>query len=80
MTKKKIPAPPKKATASPSTIGEPPPNEPVHPLEIAYQRLKDDSIASGLTVTDMEQPTDTGRLSVTFVPRRTTKPQEPPSK
>ena len=80
MTKKKIPGPPKKATASPSTIGEPPPNEPVHPLEIAYQRLKDDLIASGLTVTDMEQLTDTGRLSVTFVPRRTTKSQEPPSK
>ena len=75
---KKIPAPPKKATASPSTIGEPPPNEPVHPLEIAYQRLKDDSIASGLTVTDMEQPTDTGRLNVTFAPARKTKPPQPP--
>ena len=72
---KKIPAPPKKATASPSTIGEPPPNEPKHPLEAMLDDLKSHAIASGLTVVDTEPQSDTTRLSATFVPKRTTKPQ-----
>lgn len=69
---KKIPAPPKKATASPSTIGEPPPSEPLSPLEISSAALTARLRASGLTVVDVEPESDTTPLRVTFVPKRTT--------
>jgi hypothetical protein len=52
---------------------EPQSDEPENPLEAGARQLREDLRASGLTVTEMEEPTDTTKYDVTFVPRRKTK-------
>ncbi len=46
-----------------------PRRRPTNLLEIASQKLTAEFRTSGLTVTDLEAPTDTGKYTVTFVPR-----------
>ena len=62
-----------------SQSSKPQPDEPRNLLEEMDERLTKEWIASGLTVTETEPESDTGRLTVTFVPRRATKPTEPPA-
>ena len=60
-----------------SQSSKPQPDEPKHPLELLAETLNKELGVSGPMETDPES--DTGRLTVTFVPRRATKPTEPPA-
>ena len=62
-----------------SKSSKPQPTEPRNLLEQMDDRLRAKWIASGLTETDPEPASDTGTLKVSFVPRRATKPTEPPA-
>ena len=45
------------------------PSKPEHPLAVMQRELNKELIASGLTVGDLEQRTDTTKSVVTFIPR-----------
>ena len=59
-----------KKKTNPKTTSE----EERHPWEIGADRLMDRLRASGLTVKDMEPPSDTTQYSVNFFPRKQPKP------
>ncbi len=59
-----------------SQSSKPQPDEQLNPLEQAAARLRKVLDVSGPTETE---PSDTERLTVSFVPRRATKPTEPPA-
>jgi hypothetical protein len=50
------------------------PTEPRNLLQEMSDRLTQEDLASGLTVTEREPESDTERLTVSFVPHRATKP------
>jgi hypothetical protein len=62
-----------------SQSSKPQPTEPRNLLQEMSDRLTQEDLASGLTVTEREPESDTERLTVSFVPRRATKPTEPPA-